>query len=62
MTIPQDIIHYESALSDTDRAICEALREALDSHLPEATSKVWHGHPVWFIEKNPIVGYSKEKK
>ncbi|MCB0817993.1 MAG: DUF1801 domain-containing protein, partial [Flavobacteriales bacterium] len=23
--------------------------------------KVWHGHPVWFIEGNPIVGYSRQK-
>jgi hypothetical protein len=26
------------------------------------TSKVWHRHPVWFIDGNPIVGYSKEKR
>jgi uncharacterized protein YdhG (YjbR/CyaY superfamily) len=62
MTIPQDITDYEKALSDSDKTICEVLRETLDTHLSEATSKVWHGHPVWFIEKNPIVGYSKEKK
>lgn len=30
--------------------------------LTEAESKVWHKHPVWFLEGNPIVGYSKEKK
>ncbi|MDF1798666.1 MAG: DUF1801 domain-containing protein [Planctomycetota bacterium] len=29
--------------------------------LPEAESKVWHGHPVWFLEGNPVVGYSKLK-
>ncbi len=22
---------------------------------------MWHGHPVWFIDGNPIVGYSSEK-
>lgn len=22
---------------------------------------MWHGHPVWFIDGNPIVGYSVRK-
>lgn len=26
-----------------------------------AESKIWHGNPVWFIDGNPIVGYSKLK-
>jgi hypothetical protein len=29
--------------------------------LPEAENKVWHAHPVWFLDGNPIVGYSKLK-
>src|SRR5690606_37219670 len=29
--------------------------------LPDAEHKIWHGHPVWFLEGNPIVGYSKLK-
>ncbi|MFN5735580.1 MAG: DUF1801 domain-containing protein, partial [Flavobacteriales bacterium] len=29
--------------------------------LVEAESKIWHSHPVWFIDKNPVVGYSKQK-
>ena len=24
-------------------------------------NKIWHRHPVWFLEGNPIVGYSKLK-
>ena len=27
-----------------------------------AESKIWHRHPVWFIQGNPIVGFSKQKK
>ncbi len=27
-----------------------------------AENKIWHAHLVWFIESNPIVGYSKQKK
>ena len=29
--------------------------------MPEAENKVWHAHPVWFLEGNPVVGYSKLK-
>lgn len=37
------------------------LAEQIDQHLPEAENKIWHAHPVWFLEGNPIVGYSKLK-
>jgi hypothetical protein len=30
----------------------------IDRTLPDASNKIWHGHPVWFLEENPIVGYS----
>lgn len=26
-----------------------------------AECKIWHAHPVWFLNENPIVGYSKQK-
>jgi hypothetical protein len=32
---------------------------AINRSLEHAESKIWHGHPVWFIDGNPIVGYSK---
>ncbi|HRK73239.1 MAG TPA: DUF1801 domain-containing protein [Rhodothermales bacterium] len=44
-----------------DRQICECLYHELCQGLPEATPKVWHGHPVWFLDGNPIAGYSKLK-
>lgn len=56
-----DIEAYHRAQSPDDRRICEALAALIDKHLPGAESKVWHRHPVWFIEGNPIVGYSKLK-
>ena len=52
---------YNNEQADSDRAICEALRREIDKHLPEAQSKIWHAHPVWFLEGNPIAGYSKLK-
>jgi hypothetical protein len=27
----------------------------------EAENKIWHAHPVWFLDGNPIVGYHKLK-
>lgn len=52
---------YHQALTEADRAICQLLAEQIDQHLPDAENKVWHAHPVWFLEGNPIVGYSKLK-
>jgi hypothetical protein len=52
---------YNEAQAPGDRAICELLAEEIDRHLPEAENKIWHAHPVWFLDGNPIVGYSKLK-
>lgn len=58
---PTTIPEFHSAQTADDRAICELLQEELDASLPDAESKIWHGHPVWFLSGNPIVGYSKLK-
>lgn len=55
------ISSYNNTQSSTDKEICELLRKEIDSNLPEAESKIWHAHPVWFLDGNPIVGYSKLK-
>ncbi|MEZ5989278.1 MAG: DUF1801 domain-containing protein [Planctomycetota bacterium] len=52
---------YNAAQAPGDRAICALLAAQIDRALPEAENKVWHGHPVWFLDGNPIVGYSKLK-
>lgn len=57
----QDIELYHQQLAPEDKDICQALHTIINKHLPEATSKVWHRHPVWFLNENPIVGYSKQK-
>ena len=44
-----------------EREVCETLAKILCRLLPEAEHKIWHRHPVWFLEGNPIVGYSKLK-
>lgn len=56
-----DTSRYNKAQSSTDRKICDLLAREIDRHLPEAENKIWHAHPVWFLEGNPIVGYSKLK-
>lgn len=52
---------YNAALAPADRAICKLLAQEIDRHLPEAENKIWHAHPVWFLDGNPIVGYSRLK-
>ncbi len=57
----KDIEQYHKTLEKDDRALCEALHEIISTSLPKAESKVWHRHPVWFLDGNPVVGYSKMK-
>lgn len=57
-----DIQAYHNKLSSGDKAICEVLFQEINKHLPKAENKIWHAHPVWFIDGNPIVGYSKQKR
>jgi uncharacterized protein YdhG (YjbR/CyaY superfamily) len=57
----KDIQAYNSSLSSDEKAICNLLFQEINKHLPKAEHKIWHSHPVWFIDGNPIVGYSKQK-
>jgi hypothetical protein len=56
-----DTHQYHEVQAPSDREICQRLAELIERHLPEAENKVWHAHPVWFLDGNPIVGYSKLK-
>ena len=56
-----DTSKYNKALAPADRKIANLLAKEIDKHLPEAENKIWHAHPVWFVEGNPVVGYSKLK-
>jgi hypothetical protein len=56
-----EIQAYNESLSDNDKAICILLLQEINRHLSDAENKIWHGHPVWFLNGNPIVGYSKLK-
>ncbi len=64
MPITKDIREYHAALSAGDKKICEALARAIERAFKAVEGvecKVWHRHPVWFIDGNPIVGYSTHK-
>lgn len=57
----KDILAYNKAQTKEDKLICNMLAEEIMLHLPKAENKIWHRHPVWFIDGNPIVGYHKLK-
>lgn len=57
----KDIKEYNLSQGTTEKAICELLAQEIEAILPTTESKIWHGHPVWFIDGNPIVGYAKRK-
>ncbi len=52
-----DIAAYHLQLEPEHRRLCEYLAHEFSRCLPEVEAKVWHAHPVWFIDGNPIVGY-----
>jgi len=56
-----DVIRYHEQQSPAHKAVCDLLGQLIDRHLPDAENKVWHAHPVWFLDGNPTVGYSRQK-
>jgi hypothetical protein len=56
-----DTAKYNESLDPADQEICDLLAGQIDKHLPEAENKIWHAHPVWFLDGNPVVGYQKLK-
>jgi hypothetical protein len=56
-----DVAAYNLSCSDDEQLICNHLAQLINQHLPEAENKIWHKHPVWFLEGNPVVGYSNLK-
>jgi len=56
-----DVEAYNNSQNAEDIDVCWLLSKLIDLYLPEAVNKIWHSHPVWFLEGNPVVGYSKQK-
>ncbi len=56
-----DIVKFNNQQEANYKEVCVLLAQEIDKGLPEAESKIWHRHPVWFLDGNPTVGYSKQK-
>jgi hypothetical protein len=56
-----EILKYNEQRDAQYKDVCELLAQEIDLHLVRSESKIWHSHPVWFLEGNPIVGYSQQK-
>ena len=61
MSNKSEIQSYNDALAESDKVICNFLCNTIIEQLPDAEYKIWHAHPVWFLDGNPIVGYHKLK-
>jgi hypothetical protein len=59
--INPEITDYNNLQSESDQEICTKLSVIINGELRNAENKIWHRHPVWFLDGNPIVGYSKLK-
>lgn len=57
----EEIQAYNDRQTTLDKEICNLLATTIESELTEAESKIWHAQPVWFLDGNPVVGYSKLK-
>ncbi|MEI1279591.1 DUF1801 domain-containing protein [Leptospira venezuelensis] len=57
----KEVQKYNNSQTKIEKEICNILSQEIDLHLPKAENKIWHAHPVWFLDGNPIVGYSKLK-
>lgn len=57
----KDVKAYNNSQTIENKKICNLLAKEIDSNLPEAENKIWHAHPVWFLDGNPVVGYHKLK-
>jgi len=56
-----EVMKYNENQELRHREVCDLLAREIDKNLPEAENKIWHAHPVWFLDGNPTVGYSKQK-
>lgn len=57
----EEIKKYNESQNQQDTLICNKLAQIISKEMKNAENKIWHAHPVWFLDGNPIVGYSKQK-
>lgn len=56
-----ETLKYNEKQEPSHRELCDLIAGQISISLPEAENKIWHAHPVWFLDGNPTVGYSKQK-
>lgn len=60
-TTAKNTTEYNELQSGEEKKICVMLSEYINNNLKDAENKIWHGSPVWFLDGNPFVSYSKLK-
>lgn len=61
LAFPGDVLSWEAQHTDDLASTCRQLRRRIARGLPSAEVKLYHGSPVWFLEGNPLCGYSVTK-
>lgn len=56
-----ETLKYNQNQEPNHQGVCDLLAQEIGRTLPQAENKIWHAHPVWFLDGNPTVGYSKQK-
>lgn len=56
------IKNHRADLGDCEREVCVLLAASIEEHLPDAEAKVWHGLSGWFLDGNPPVEHSQQKR
>lgn len=60
-SIAKTISGYNKSQPLPIKKICDFLEVQINKNLKKSESKVWHGSPVWFLDRNPVVAYSVRK-
>jgi uncharacterized protein YdhG (YjbR/CyaY superfamily) len=56
-----EVREYNKEQEADHRKVCDLLAAEIDRAMPDAENRIWHRHPVWFLDGNPTVGYSRQK-
>ncbi|MDJ0349090.1 DUF1801 domain-containing protein [Cryobacterium sp. PH29-G1] len=54
---PTNIDEYVATPTEPLASVVGLLREKFDLGLPETSTELWHGHPVWLDDELPVAGF-----
>ncbi|WP_129590420.1 DUF1801 domain-containing protein [Cryobacterium aureum] len=54
---PTNIDEYVAAPAEPLASVVSLLRDTFDLGLPETSTELWHGHPVWLDDELPVAGF-----